>query len=498
MRIELSAPRARFVVEETVEVTVRLHNDGPAPVRTPDPLHNDAWQPTYVLTGPEFPQGRRFSARSATSRDSPSTPPDVPQVMVELGPGQSHEGELPLSQWCPVTTPGAYTLVAELDHAEAGGERIVARSNVLAFELEALAAQGVSVGVDVLRRPPGDLHVSFVHAGAGGPVIHDALVVEDRPDLGELERASLGPRRTVAPGVGAVLVPWCNVDRMTAIAAWRAWQDGGALVGDDSPLGQPVSLALPSGASVLPPAWQGPSEALDVLVLEADRRRLALARFESHGPPTPPTAALAWRSDAREPIVAARLAVGPAAAGSVRRAIALEAHGEDLLVSCFAVEPGAGGAPIGRLLLPKVEPVPGLGLALRVTPDAHTKVWLLVDAKRPGAQVYMAHAIFDAGGKLVGGGDRFAPLVALDVPLVEAALELALPEDRGPEELVWALRTDDRRVLWSRAGRAPRWLKTPRPTTVATPMQLRPLSEATYLATLRPGRMPELVTLEDR
>jgi hypothetical protein len=28
-------------------------------------------------------------------------------------------------------------------------------------------------------------------------------------------------------------------------------------------------------------------------------------------------------------------------------------------------------------------------------------------------------------------------------------------------------------------------------------MQLRPLSEATYLATLRPGRMPELVTLED-
>jgi hypothetical protein len=28
-------------------------------------------------------------------------------------------------------------------------------------------------------------------------------------------------------------------------------------------------------------------------------------------------------------------------------------------------------------------------------------------------------------------------------------------------------------------------------------MQLRPLSQATYLATLRPGRAPELVTLED-
>jgi hypothetical protein len=82
--------------------------------------------------------------------------------------------------------------------------------------------------------------------------------------------------------------------------------------------------------------------------------------------------------------------------------------------------------------------------------------------------------------------------------LLEAALELALPEDREPEELVWALRTDDRRVLWSRGGRAPRWMKTARPSTIATPMQLRPMSQATYLATLRPGRAPELLTLEDQ
>ena len=47
-------------------------------------------------------------------------------------------------------------------------------------------------------------------------------------------------------------------------------------------------------------------------------------------------------------------------------------------------------------------------------------------------------------------------------------------------------------------GRAPRWFKAARPSVVAAPMQLRPLAEATYLATLEPGRAPTLVTLEDQ
>lgn len=497
MKIELTLPRARFVAGGTVEVTLRLHNDGVAPVRVPDPFRNDAWQPTYVLTGPAFPQGRRFSARSATARN-PHAATGGPLTLVELLPGQTHAGELPLSLWCPIDVPGAYTLVAELDHEEDGGPRIAARSQPLAFELEAIATHGVSVGVDVLRGPPGDLHASLVHAGAGGAELVDALFVEDRPDLGELRRASLESRRTLAAtGMGEVLVPWCNVDRMTAIAAWRAWTHGGALHADDSPLGAPVAVPLPPAASLLPPAWQDPSEVLEVLVLEADRRRMQLARFASHGPPTPPTGALVWRSDDREAIVTARLALGPAAQGSLRRIVAVETHGEDLRVSCFDARPDGSGAPLGTMVLPELDPVPGTALALRVMPDGRTKVWMLVDAKEPGWQVYLSHVIFDVTGEVLRC-DRHVSLVTLAAPLLEAALELVLPEDREPEELVWALRIDDRRVLWSRGGRAARWLKTPRPTTIATPMQLRPLSQATYLATLRPGHAPELVTLEDQ
>lgn len=519
MKLELSLLHTRLVIEQSLEVTVRLENDGAAPVRVPDPFRNDAWQPTYVITGPEFPGGHRFSARSATSRGRRAA--GGPLAMVELAAGQSHEGELPLSLWCPISVPGAYTLVAELDHAEDGGPRLVARSQPLAFQLEALAAQGVSVGVDVLRPPPGDLHASFLHADAGAPLVVDALFVEDRPDLGELRRASVEPRRTAAgsvrvpvlapgqsgvlgaaalgsaPGIERVLVPWSNVDRMTAIAAWRAWTSGSTLHADDSPLGSPVALPLPTGASPLPPVWQDPTEALDVLLLEADRCRLQLARFTSHGPPAAPTGALVWRSEVREPITSARLALGPPAQGSLRRAIVLERQGDDLVVSCLAPGPGAAAAPLGWLVLPKVRPVPGGNVALRVTADGLTKAWLLVDArKHDGWQVYLAHVVFDADGRLARS-DRLVPLVSLGVPLVEAALELALPEDREPETITWALRTDDRRMLWSRGGRPARWVKTVRPSTIATPMQLRPMSQATYLAVLRPGRAPSLLTLED-
>lgn len=515
MRIELSLPRSRFMVDETIEVTLRLHNDGAATARVPDPFRNDAWQPSYVLTGPQFPGGRTFSARSATSRGR--RPAGGPLVTVELPPGGTHEGELPLSLWCPISQPGAYSLVAELDWADEGGARVLARSQPLAISLEALAARGVSVGVDVLRSPPGELYAAFVHAGAEDPVIVDALLVEDRPDLGELRRASLEPRRTVrvtgmpvlAPGqsglLGAaalgssptltrVLVPWSSVDRMTAIAAWRAWTAGGTLHAEDSPLGAPVAVPLPLGASVLPPTWQDASEALDVLLLDADRRRLRLARLVSHGPPASPTGAIVWQSEGCEPIAIARLAHG--AGAGTRRVVALETVGDDLRVSCFAADPTLGGARLGAHVLRKLDPVPGCGLALRVTPEGHTKVWLLVDAKEPGWQVYLTHVVFDAAGEVVHHQGP-APLVTLSAALLEAALELALPEDREPEVLAWALRTDDRRVLWSRGSRAPRWYKAPRPTTLAVPLQLRPQSQATYLATLRPGRAPGLVTLED-
>lgn len=507
MKIELSLPRARFVVDEAIELHVRLHNDGATTVRVPDPFYNDAWQPTYVITGPAFPQGRRFSARSSTSRDARPAPADVPLRMIELSAGASHEGELPLSQWCPIPTPGAYTLVAELElpGEAAGGAALSVRSDPLALELQAVQPQATSVGVDVGRGPPGAAWVSFVQAG-DPPVIYDELVLEDRPDLGELERHGLTRRRALAPGteqVRTLLVPWHHGDRMMAMAAWRAWlherpraSQALELQADDSPLGQPFALPLPLGSTVLPPAWQDPSEALDVLVLDPDRRRLQLARFTSHGPPTAPTGALVWHSEPRDPIASARLALGPARAGSPRRVVALETRGHDLVISCFVAEPGASGSATGVAILPAVDPVPGLSLAVRVTPDGRTRAWVLADAKPEGWQVYLSRVEFDADGRLSSASDGLEPLVTLPSPLLEAAIEV-VPGDDEPEELVWALRTDDRRVLWSRGGRAPQWYKSPRPTTLATPMQLRPLSQATYLATLPPGRAPELVTLEE-
>lgn len=500
MRIELSLPRDRFVVDESVELHVRLHNDGPAPVRVPDPFSNDAWQPAYVVTGPAFPLGHRFTARSATSRDARLVPDDVPLSMIELPPGGTHEGEVPLSQWVRIDAPGAYSLVAELELSaeHGGGAALSVRSDPLALHLDALEARGASVGVDVPQGPPAGLWVSFVQVGSDPPAIYDALLLEDRPDLGELERHDLVQRRHVSPGVAAVHVPWHHDDRMMAMAAWRAWMQGEALVADDSPLGQPLLLPLPAGTTVLPPVWQDAREQLDVLLRSPDGRRLELARFSSHGPPTPPSGAVVWRSEARGPIVAARLALGPESGGSLRRVVAVETHGDDLRLSCFAVDPGSThtGSPIAEVTLPRVDPVPGRCLAVRVTPEGHTRAWVLADAKQDDWQVYLGRVAFDVDGRLVSAPEKLRPLVGLPSRLLEAAIELVQPATE-PEEVVWALRTDDRRVLWSRGGRAPRWYKAPRPSVVAVPMQLRPMSQATYLAVLPPGRAPHLVTLEE-
>ncbi|MCX4240636.1 hypothetical protein [Paraliomyxa miuraensis] len=502
MKIELSLPRSRVVVDESIELHVRLCNDGPTPVRVPDPFVNDAWQPAYVLTGPAFPTGRRFTARSSTSRDARPVPDDVPLAMIELPPGGTHEGEIPLSQWITIDAPGAYSLVAELELSaeRAGGTALAVRSAPLSLTLDALDASSASVGVDAQQGPPAGLWVSFVHAGREPPAIYDALVLEDRPDLGELQRHDLVHRRDVAAGVEAVHVPWHHDDRMAALAAWRTWMQGGSLVVDDSPLGVPMALPLSPGSSVVTPVWQDAREQLDVLVRAPSPgggQQLELVRFGSHGPPAPPTGAVVWRSEPRGSIATARLALGPVSGGSLRRAVAVESRGDDLVLSCFAVEAGGPGAPIAEVTLPQVNPVPGLGLVLRVTPEGRTRVWVLADAKHQGWQVYLGRMEFDVDGRLTAAIEKPRPLVTLPSPLVEAALELVQPAGDGSEPLVWALRTDDRRVLWSRDGSAPRWYKTLRPSVLAVPMQLRPMSQATYLATQSPGRAPALVTLEE-
>ena len=58
MQISLGVTKTVHLVHETISVVVLVTNDGPAPVRIPDPFHRDTGTPTYMLVGPAFPQRR--------------------------------------------------------------------------------------------------------------------------------------------------------------------------------------------------------------------------------------------------------------------------------------------------------------------------------------------------------------------------------------------------------------------------------------------------------
>ena len=437
------------------------------------------------MTGPAFPKGYTFGAYAISTGDAQPVPPGVPLTMVELGPSEVSEADIALSRWCPITTPGDYTIVMSLDH---GGVR--ARSNELSFAIEALDARGASVGIDEGASAPASLVVAFVHAGAGQDALYDTSLVEDRPDLGELARQDLARRRDLEPGVGVVWVPWCNTDRMTLMADWRVWLAGDRLMADGSPLGEPFALPVPAGSHIAPPAWQDAADHLAVLLLDPDRRHLAVARFS--GPdPRIPTGQVAWRGAPEGPgsIVAARAALGPAPDGDPLRAVALIADGDDVRVAHFRAGVGSPGTPSAEATFRRARAVPG-ALTVRVSTAGVTRVRFLADDLGARGRVYLASIDFDERGRQVGPG-RVDPVVDLEEPVRDAALELAL-HDRDDPELAWVVAIDDRRALWSRGDDRPQWIDHPG---LVRPLQLLPLSQATYLAVIVPGRAPDFLTL---
>lgn len=510
MKIELDLVRSHAAVDESIELRVVLTNNGDRAVRVPDPLHTDNWQPTYTIEGPAWPSGHRFSARSALTPDARPAPDDVPLVMAELAPGATHEGELPLWQWCRLSAPGHYSITASIEH-----DGVSVRSPPVELELRPLAARGVSVGLDVATGPtaPGQLWMSFVHAAGSSSRLYDSMWIEDRPDLGELSMHSLDRRRDLSADVDAVHVPWSTVDRMMAMTSWRVWRQGTRLVVDDSPLAEPFGLTVEPSARILPPAWQDPREDLHVLLAVDGGHRLEATRFSGGAAPHPPRGRVEWSSEEQPRVSLARLALGPPSEGSQRRVASAWTEDGNLSIAHFVVADGTSGKPTSVAKFKNATLLPGTPLALRVTAAGHTQVWVLAATGAPGRwQIYLGAVEFDNRGR--HGGGTIQPLVTLPCNVVDTTIELPFA---GPdlERPVWAILTDRGQVLWAR-GDTLRWHTIARheaepPTRQpimlgqatylggrrpVSPMQLRPLAEACYLAVFDPGRAPRFITLE--
>ncbi|MBL4684377.1 MAG: hypothetical protein JKY37_07290 [Nannocystaceae bacterium] len=489
MKIQLTSTRSRFIVGESFGVHVRLVNDGAHSVVTPDPFSAQNPQPTYSVQGPSYLLTKVTSALAGAMPGHTRPPVGAPVATVTLVPGEVLEGDVPLSSWLDLQEPGTYEIVAAVEY-----EGRIAISPKIVLDIDGMQAQGVSIGVDEGANFASSMTASFVQRGDVDRSIYDVVLREHDPESGRMVPEGMSHRRDLDPPADCVHVPWGNRARTEASSSWRFWVTSEAGVSKlrvaDSPSGEPVNTALARDTQLLLPAFADADDTLDVPLLTDNGRVVEVARFRGGSPPRPPKAASVWRSKPTSRVLNARLALGSPAGGNARRLVALEERDGTLTVSHYWVD--GPSTPTMSQPVSGGQFLSGAPMAVRVTSDGTTRCRFLLCTHGRAWRVYMASLDFDAEGKLTGPG-AIETLVSRKSAMPAAAIEFPL-HSRDDTDVAWVLTDYDGSYVWGRGGQ--KAIKGQVRAPLVMPLQLRPLALVTYLCTLQPGQLPDLVALE--
>lgn len=474
MKVELRLDRRAYAISEDVTATVRVTNDGTAPVEIPDPFNAYNWQPTYTLFGPKSPAGSTFSFRSAVRKDPRPNPPDVEPVLITLAPGEEVEGEIPLAQWTSLDEPGTYRLTATLEWK---GAR--AASQPVAFDVEPFEVLSVSLGIDAGVPSAREPWVAWLRRGNGAIHLGQTVFQELRPDLAEIRRISTDPVATVGPDASDVLSPWTRYDRKEQMTFWRAWREGSTLLAWKAGASTPDRLDLGFVPEILGPALMRETGELDVVVIDPGSRT-ALARF---APGTAPRLLPG-------PLLGGRFLSGFAAqapTGAERHVIATMQRQDGMLVLGHAKTDAAGAlGPLTELLLPGLRVLPRSVPAARVDQRGALHVDLLVLTSPDGESFGVVDALFEPG--------RDARSVTTELgrlPGPATAARASHPVWPGAAPRTdWAVLLESGELI---SHAHPTGQRLPAP--AAVPLELLSLSQATYVLALDPRTGPLLVPL---
>jgi hypothetical protein len=447
--IEVAFTKTRWIVDESVELRVKLTNHTGSPIELEDPNDNRNRVLRYVVTGPSLSGELVIDADRASN---PSLAPSEGAPRLRLASRRSLKVEIPISSWIPRLDPGSYELVVELHDGP-----LRARSRPASFSVEGPVVASASLGLDESRVGGDTVAMALVMRGPSSLGLYTASAY-DRGS-GSVAAGQRDLRRGELPnGVRKVVVPWSNADRTSSLSAWLLLIGTDALYGDSHPH-QPLAVwPVPRGIRVLEPAFRDDREAMDVLVLEPGGKQLQLLRWTGTPPETSPAAAAVWKSDVRPEIVQARLSLGAKEQGSPRRIIALEHDDAGHHAALFVIDGGRDGRPRRRVPLPEGRPLAD-SLAHRVSTTGVSRGRVLVlkarDAAVAGAKVDLILVAIDVDAASSSVQERVVG--ALDVEPVASAIAFPV-DDRDTTDVVWAVVLDSNHgeVLAGRDGRAQR------------------------------------------
>lgn len=474
MEISIELAHKRFVTKESMVARILIRNLGSAPIEVPNPESKGNTNLRYTIVGPSYPKGYSFSfgepGSSARAKDS----------LVMLAPGQTAEGSLPLEQLVHFPQHGDHTITASL---EIQGETIT--SEPVAFAIEAAVIHAMQPLIDDGVQASNPIRVLCLVGGSPERDLYQAILREDRPDLGEVSLAKMVPLAVADPQATTVFGPWTNHDRLDSMLNRFGWQ-AGAVLGVEGLASTPsMRFTLPSTPKqIVRPALMPESGELDVFAIGADGKTLELVRF-----PTARTGAGAtrqWSVQLPESPLGARAALGPGTGNTGRRAsvLVLPTAGG---VSMMLVESDAVDVPprTRSVLVPGAVPLPDSEPAVTVGPDGTIRASALFAEETAFRRVFVADVTWPPGAS--DGTVAKTNAGRLPSPPRSAAVTFSVTR-RPPDRRDWVVLLRDGTVVFSGSPGRPRRLNG----SLLLPLDLVAMSRMTYLLTLDAQGLPQL------
>ena len=135
----------------------------------------------YTITGPSYPKGYSFHFRGVAFGDSRPVSQPEQGVKITLTPGQTLDSSLPLEQLVRFPQPGIHRLVASL---QVDGSK--ATSGPVEFVIEATVIHSLQLLADDGAQTSSPIRVLCLVGDPPGHRLYQAILREERPDLGEV------------------------------------------------------------------------------------------------------------------------------------------------------------------------------------------------------------------------------------------------------------------------------------------------------------------------
>lgn len=336
-----------------------------------------------------------------------------------------------------------------------------------------------SLGIDFGVLNAMNLWVTHTRTSEAGQLeLVGSVFHEDRPDLGEIKTVSSEVVCKLPEGVGQVLMPWTNYDRMESLWLWHAWLRDDHLYASTSSQGSPASVALDGAPSrLVRPALSDASGELDVFFVSTNGRELGMACFQPDDTGEAAKGSVAWRVGVGGAPVAARAALGPANRGSPKAVLLARQADEGLRLELFTMGGGVQPARPRAVLAEGVTPIPGSEPGLRIDEEGviHASVLVFTDATK--LDLAIVDAVFPADDR-PPRKPVLTPIRTLETPPVAGGIAFQARPDR-PMRRDWVVLLADGTILHNMSGE-----ELMRSDGVpVVPLSLVALSQATYVLT---------------